>query len=121
ENQREKARAAREKISDSGWKNTNVIDLNEKYNTIFKGYETLSTESKVIGIFIDNNSVDTAVQGEEGILLLDKTPFYAERGGQIADIGYIEKEGFKAKVVNTQYTKDETIAHFVKIELGSIH
>jgi len=121
ESQREKARAAREKISDSGWKNSNVIDLDEKYNTVFKGYETLSTESKVIGIFVNNEPVNSISQGEEGILLLDKTPFYAEKGGQIADIGYIESEGFKAQVVNTQYTKNEAIAHFVKIELGSIN
>ena len=46
EKQREKARTAREKLTDSGWKNTNVIDLQEKYNTVFKGYETLSTESR---------------------------------------------------------------------------
>lgn len=120
EEQREKARAAREKLSDSGWKNTNVIDLQQQYNTVFKGYDCLSTESKVIGIYVDGNSVNIINEGEEGILILDETPFYAERGGQVADIGYIKKEGFEAKVENTQYTKDETIAHFVKIKEGSL-
>jgi len=120
EEQREKARAAREKFSDSGWKNTNVIDLQQQYNTVFKGYDCLSTESKVIGIYVDGNPVNIINEGEEGILILDETPFYAERGGQVADIGYIKKEGFEAKVENTQYTKDETIAHFVKIKEGSL-
>lgn len=121
EKQREKARTAREKLTDSGWKNTNVIDLQEKYNTVFKGYETLSTESKVNGIFVNGNPVKKINTGEEGLLILDETPFYAEKGGQVADIGYIEKEGFRARVVNTQYTKDESIAHFVKVELGNIN
>ncbi len=120
EKQRKKARAAREKLSDSGWKNTNVIDLQQQYNTVFKGYDCLSTESKVIGIYVDGNPVNIINEGEEGILILDETPFYAERGGQVADIGYIKKEGFEAKVENTQYTKDETIAHFVKIKEGSL-
>lgn len=120
EKQREKARAAREKFADAGWKNTNIIDLQQKYNTVFKGYECLSTESKVIGIYVDGHPVNIINEGEEGILILDKTPFYAERGGQVADIGYIKKEGFEAEVVNTQYTKDETIAHFVKIKEGSL-
>lgn len=120
EKQREKARAAREKFADAGWKNTNIIDLQQKYNTVFKGYECLSTESEVIGIYVNGNSVNVINEGEEGILILDETPFYAERGGQIADIGYIKKEGFEAEVVNTQYTKDESIAHFIKVKEGSI-
>lgn len=120
EEQRKKAREAREKLSDSGWKNTNILELDKKYDTIFKGYEKLITESEVKGIYVDGKAVDSLSQGEEGILILDETPFYAERGGQIADTGYIEMEGFKARVVNTQYTKDEAIAHFIKIEAGSI-
>jgi len=120
EKQREKARAAREKFTDSGWKNTNVIDLKQKYNTVFKGYECLSTVSEVIGIYVDGNPVNIINEGEEGILILDETPFYAERGGQVADIGSIKKEDFEAEVVNTQYTKDETIAHFVEVKVGSV-
>lgn len=118
--QREKARKAREKFADAGWKNSNVIELIEKYNTIFKGYETLSLTTRVAGIYVDGNYIDSLLENEEGLVILEETPFYAERGGQVADIGYLINEGFSGKVVNTQYTKDDTIMHFVKVEKGSI-
>lgn len=118
--QREKARKAREKFADAGWKNSNVIELIEKYNTIFKGYETLSLTTRVAGIYVDGNYIDSLLENEEGLVILEETPFYAERGGQVADIGYLTNEGFSGKVVNTQYTKDDTIMHFVKVEKGSI-
>jgi len=68
EEQREKARAAREKFSDSGWKNTNVIDLQQQYNTVFKGYDCLSTESKVIGIYVDGNPVNIIMKEKKEYL-----------------------------------------------------
>ncbi|HSH35684.1 alanine--tRNA ligase [Schnuerera sp.] len=121
EEQRNRARKAREEFSDSGWKNGNLAEFIEGYNTVFKGYKSTILETEVIGISIDGHMVDEIEKGQEGILILKETPFYAESGGQIGDIGYVEKENFKGKVMDTKYTKDDTIIHFVEVEKGSLN
>lgn len=121
EEQRNRARKAREKHADLGWKSSNVLELAQDANTIFKGYENISTRSEVIDILVDGSPSQSIEEGEEGILILNETPFYAERGGQVADIGYIESKTFKGRVVDTQYTKDETIIHLIKVEFGALN
>lgn len=120
EEQRERARKAREKNSDSGWKNSDVIELSESLDTEFRGYETLSTKSKVVEIIVDGNSQDTIAEGYEAIVVLDKTPFYAERGGQVGDKGIIKNDSFTASVLDTQYSKGDVIVHYIKVEKGTL-
>ncbi len=120
EEQRTRARRARDS-KDSGWKKGSPIEAIEGYGGLFKGYKHLDWETEVVGIFIDGDMVDGLGEGEEGIIILKETPFYAESGGQVGDTGYIRKEGFTGRVLDTKYTKDETIIHFVKVEEGSIH
>ncbi len=121
EEQRKRARRAREEFSDSGWKNGSSFEEIEGYDTIFKGYDTMSLETEVVGIFIDGNMVNSIGEGDEGILILKETPFYAESGGQVGDTGYMERKGFKGKVIDTKYTKDDTIIHFVEVEEGDLN
>ncbi|MCF6465665.1 alanine--tRNA ligase [Clostridium sp. Cult2] len=121
EEQRDRARKAREEFSDSGWKNGSPLELIEGYNTLFKGYDNTSLETEVIGISRDGNMVDSIGENEEGIVILKETPFYAESGGQVGDIGYLKNEGFYGKVMDTKYTKDETIIHLVRVEKGKIN
>lgn len=78
--------------------------------TQFLGYQTLESESKVL--FVD-------LQGKQGILVLDKTPFYAESGGQVGDQGWIENSNFKARVTDTQ-KKDKCFIHSIEAERGAI-
>lgn len=120
EQQRQRARKAREEIADSGWKKGNPLEDITGYDVEFKGYDTLKVETEVLDIFIDGNKADNIEEGEEGIIILKETPFYAESGGQVGDIGIIENDSFRAKVVDTQYTKDESIIHFAKVEKGSL-
>ncbi|MCF6464142.1 alanine--tRNA ligase [Clostridium sp. Cult1] len=120
EEQRERARKARGELTDSGWKNGSPLELIEGYDTSFKGYDNMILETEVLGILVDGNTTNRIDKGEEGIIILKETPFYAESGGQVGDIGYIEKESFKGKVVDTKYTKDETIIHFIDVEEGSL-
>ncbi|MBZ2173710.1 alanine--tRNA ligase [Schnuerera sp. xch1] len=120
EKQRKRARKAREEFSDSGWKNNGSIDLFKGIKTKFKGYETISLKTKIIAISVEGSPVNNIEEGEEGVLVLKETPFYAERGGQVGDIGYIKKDDFKGKVIDTQYTKDETIVHYVRMESGEL-
>ena len=121
EEQRNRARKAREGLSDSGWKNGYTLETLKGYQTIFKGYETTNLESEVIGLFIDGENVNKLTEGQEGLLILKETPFYAESGGQIGDIGFIENKSFKGKVIDTKHTTDETIIHFIEVQMGSVN
>ncbi|HZK33310.1 MAG TPA: alanine--tRNA ligase [Tissierellaceae bacterium] len=118
EQQRNRARKARD--DDSGWVSTSSKDLFQGLESKFKGYESISLETVVIGLFVDNESKETLNKGEEAIMLLKETPFYGEAGGQIGDTGIIEAKGFKAKVIDTKHTKEDHIIHLVKALEGSI-
>lgn len=121
EKQRERARKARGKSVNSDWKTNDSLESLKGYETEFKGYETLSIETEVIGISVDGSLTDSIEEGEEGLLILKETPFYAEKGGQVGDIGYIGKENSKGEVKDTQYTKGETIVHFTKMKSGKLN
>ena len=117
EEQRKRARNAR--TADSGWKNEDSIIDFSKYYSSFKGYEFLDLETEVLGLFIGNKSVDNMSEGQEGVIIIKETPFYAESGGQVGDIGYIKNENFLGEVVDTKYA-DKTIIHFIKIKEGQV-
>lgn len=119
EEQRNRARRSRED-GDSGWKSESSIGLFNGVETLFKGYERLTCETKIIGISVEDKIVDRIDEGQEGIIILEETPFYAESGGQVGDIGYIEKDGFRGKVIDTKHTKDDTTIHFVLMEKGNL-
>ena len=58
--------------------------------TVFVGYDTLETDAKVVGIVVEDEGVcDTIIENQKGFIVTDKTPFYAEMGGQVGDIGTI--------------------------------
>jgi alanyl-tRNA synthetase len=120
EEQRVRARKAREEFSDAGWKNSDSIGLFKDYKTAFKGYETTRWETEIVGLALNGDMVDKLDEGEEGILILKETPFYAESGGQVGDTGYIQNENFTGKVMDTKKTEDEVIIHFVEITKGSV-
>lgn len=74
-------------------------------DTEFKGYETTASEGKVVGIIAEDRLVESMVEKGHAhpvVIVLDQTPFYAEAGGQVGDTGYLEAEGLKFQVVNTQ-------------------
>src|SRR5690606_34862266 len=71
--------------------------------TVFLGYDALEAEGrKVVALLHDGRPVDSGASGEEAIALLDRTPFYAESGGQVGDTGVLEGEGAKLQVGDTQ-------------------
>ena len=81
--QRAKADAAKKNVAEA-WKGKDDVtkDLPE---TAFLGYETIETDSKVLAIVKDGQLSNMAGASDEGIIVLDKTPFYAESGGQVGD------------------------------------
>nr|MCS5549287.1 alanine--tRNA ligase [SAR86 cluster bacterium] len=94
--------------------------VNIKGTTSFFGYEREVVQSKVTGVISKLGvSVDVLRKGEEGLVILDKTPFYAESGGQVGDIGIITSKGVEFQVKDTQEIGDH-IGHLGKINKGTI-
>jgi len=116
EQQRQRARAA------SKFQTSQGIDYAGD-NTQFYGYDALQTKSKVIAVYKDGFSVDSLAQGDAGIVVLDKTPFYAESGGQVGDRGVIAT-GISShttfKVSDTQKVQPEVFGHHGEVVSGQI-
>ena len=87
----------------------------------FHGYDTTQIENaKVVAIIKDEKQIEELKQDEEGLIVLDETPFYAESGGQVGDIGFLTNETSKIKVQDTFAPVKDLILHKSKVEKGSI-
>ena len=86
----------------------------------FLGYERLDNDSTVIHLYQDGKAVDTLAEGDEGVLILDKTPFYAESGGQVGELGEISTESGVFDVLDTQKSGQAIIHHGV-VKMGHIN
>ena len=109
--QRERARAATAALGDFGWA---AVDLGLPKNeqTDFTGYEVFENDdAKVLAIVSDGELCSEVREGDEAIIVLDKTPFYAEMGGQCADVGDIEKDGALFRVTDVHKSKDGKYMH----------
>lgn len=81
-------------------------------DTEFKGYSERQTESKVLALYKDGEQVDELNEGEEGAVVIDFTPFYAESGGQVGDVGYIFSGENRFEVRDTQKIKAAVFGQF---------
>jgi alanyl-tRNA synthetase len=88
--------------------------------TVFTGYDELTTEAVVRGLISNGASVPVARQGEEIELILDRTPFYAEAGGQAADVGLITGNGFAVEVTDVQRPIKGLSVHRALVREGEI-
>ncbi|MFG1370940.1 alanine--tRNA ligase [Xanthobacter oligotrophicus] len=89
--------------------------------TEFLGYETEKVEGVVAALVRDGVVVDSLAAGEKGLIILNQTPFYAESGGQVGDIGRVSGEGgVTAQVVATQKKLGDLFVHEVKVEAGTL-
>ena len=115
--QRERARAARGEIS--GWSG---LDLGlEGEPTVFTGYDTLSDTGAVEAVIAAGELAGELGEGTEGSVVLDRTPFYAEMGGQVADHGTISgPDGAEFAVTDVQKTKGGKYLHSGKMLRGSL-
>ncbi len=96
-------------------------DLSDKYKeTEFLGYETLESDATVLAIIINGKIVDRIAAGSEGEILLDKTPFYAESGGQAGDTGELRADNMTAIVSDTNKPFRGLFIHRVKVKKGAI-
>ncbi|NBH61124.1 alanine--tRNA ligase [Anaerotruncus sp. 80] len=115
--QKEMARAGRKSTEEEAWKEAEAaVNVPE---TVFTGYTETEDEAKVLAIYIDGKEAQTAETYQNAVVYLDKTPFYAEGGGQASDNGIMSTDKCCAKV--TAVEKSQGIfAHKVLIEGGSL-
>ncbi|MEC6566429.1 alanine--tRNA ligase [Escherichia coli] len=85
----------------------------------FKGYDHLELNGKVTALFVDGKAVDAINAGQEAVVVLDQTPFYAESGGQIGDKGELKGANFSFAVEDTQ-KYGQAIGHIGKLAAGSL-
>ncbi|MCU9951732.1 alanine--tRNA ligase [Pseudomonas sp. PDM13] len=88
-------------------------------DTRFLGYQGYSGAGQIVALFKDGQAVDSLQEGEEGVVVLDQTPFYAESGGQIGDCGYLEGAGVRFDVRDTTKAGGAFLHHGV-VAKGSL-
>ncbi len=113
ERQREQARAAgkfkeAENVTYSG------------VSTQFTGYEQLQTSGRITALYLDGTQVNTLEAGQEGIVVLDTTPFYAESGGQVGDTGVLTADGVQFDVNDTRKIQSQVFGHYGTVRTGTL-
>ena len=116
--QRERARSARQDVDSMQIQGGVLGDI--KVESEFVGYDQVAVEAKVAAIVKNGELVTEAQEGEEVQVILDKTPFYAESGGQIADIGTMASESVKADVLDVQKAPNGQNLHRVAVTAGTL-
>jgi alanyl-tRNA synthetase len=116
--QKERAREARKALGDLGWAG---VDLGKEIPaTEFVGYDFDESKADVLALVADEEVRDEIAAGTEAIVVLDKTPFYAEMGGQVADHGVLEADGMRFVVRDVQKNKGGKYLHTGVLESGTI-
>lgn len=123
EQQRERARSAGAKDAEAAWSTYGGIYsdvLNEVGPTEFFGYDHTVGPAKVVALIQDGQQVATLEDGQQGEVILDRTPFYAEMGGEVGDTGQIDDGTVHAYVTDTVTPEAGLYAHRVRVEGGRV-
>ena len=116
--QKVRAREARKALGDLAWAG---IDLGlDNTPTTFVGYENNNCEAKVLAVCVGDEVSGSIAGGENGIIVLDRTPFYAEMGGQVADHGVILLGSSRFEVTDVQKDKGGKFLHYGRLSKGTI-
>ena len=119
ERQRERARAASAGFGGDAKQRRVYEQLGVDY-TEFLGYEGTTAESVVIGMIKDGGLIDSASEGEDVEVVLRKSPFYAEKGGQIGDTGRLDTDSADVTVTDTQNPYAHLAVHYAHIDVGTL-
>lgn len=121
--QRERARSARGNMDGESWKEDPLSKLDSSLASTFEGYFELENSGIIKAIVKDNELVDSAVAGDKVIVVLDKTTFYPEGGGQAGDAGLLvnKNEDIVVEVIDTKKGANNTIKHIGIVKSGMIN
>lgn len=89
-------------------------------DTVFQGYDELVTPAKVVALYVNGVSVDQVQAGQDAIVVLDQTPFYAESGGQVGDAGDLSGDGVEFVVSDTQKIQSGVFGHHGHLSSGTL-
>ncbi|MBR2108770.1 MAG: alanine--tRNA ligase [Ruminococcus sp.] len=117
--QKKRSRKARKEAGADAWVSDST-DLSDISETVFVGYNQRECYSEILAIVKDGVRVDMISEGENAVLITEKTPFYAESGGQIGDTGTISNDNFTAEVDNTSKNVNGIFLHAVTVKSGAL-
>ncbi len=120
EKQREMGRANRAAMDDVSWSANSMSDIGEDIEFKFVGYETFAADAKVAVMMKDGQKVDVAQEGDSVLVVLDTTPFYAEGGGQVGDVGIINAPNGVLTVRDTKKTAFGVHVHICSVSEGTV-
>ncbi|MDJ0740804.1 MAG: alanine--tRNA ligase [Gammaproteobacteria bacterium] len=115
EAQRQRARAA------SQFGAEQAVDVDIDGETDFTGYERLHDAGTIVALFADGEAAETLNAGQQGMIVLDRTPFYAESGGQVGDVGFLRAAGAEFAVADTRKQAGTVFAHVGELKAGELH
>ena len=118
EEQRNRARTARKASDGESWK-SDGISFEGVADTCFVGYTENTATAKVVAIALDGEFTDMVSEGQKAVIVLDKTPFYGEGGGQVGDSGVIKSATCNIKVTNTAKANG-IFTHMAEVETGTV-
>lgn len=104
-------------------KSIQTLENINKYRTEFTGYNNFEEEATLLSIYINNKETPSIKESQKGILVFDKTPFYAESGGQVGDMGIGKNDNSYFIIIDTQkinYGKSGIFLHFSEIKKGEL-
>jgi len=116
--QKEKAREALRSKGGSAWDESIYNKLDKSIRTEFMGYGNHSSDAKIVYIIKDEEVTDIAQEGDHVTVILDRTPFYAESGGQAGDTGIIESDNGVLRVTDCKKSTDGKFLHIGIVEKG---
>jgi alanyl-tRNA synthetase len=120
EDQRRRAKEARRELDADLRRLESYRDLSSRHGrTTFVGYETTSAEGRILGLLADGEELASAAEGQEVELILDRTPFYAEGGGQVGDTGLVRtSDGAVLQVTDTRPGLEGFFVHSARVVTG---
>ncbi|MBR1969394.1 MAG: alanine--tRNA ligase [Clostridia bacterium] len=117
--QKNRSREGRKVGEEAAWSEDVYQTLGKDIVTEFVGYDNLSCEGKIIALVKDGNVAENILDGEDAVVILDRTVIYGESGGQMGDCGTIKGEGFELVVKDAKKLGDGKILHHVTVKEGS--
>lgn len=118
--QRQRARSARGESNYMGGSLQGIDTFSEHYETEFVGYSVLEADVEIIAVSDGAAEAEKLAAGSTGYIVTNRTPFYAEMGGQVGDTGLVSGKGFKAEVTDTRKSRSGNTVHSVTVTEGEL-